>query len=138
MRNKYATLENKRIRLDIRDTTGQERFKNIVKYLHGANDILYVNDITNKESFLRLKNWLTDSKGIISPDAEMIIIGNKIDLKEKKEVKIEVVKAFVAKHNIEVFEISAKNGNGVEEIFSHITGQLFQKKRFWSSPTWRR
>ena len=129
VRYKYVTLENKRIRLDIWDTAGQERFKNITKnYLHGANGIFYVYDITNKESFLRLKNWLNDSKGNISTDAEMIIVGNKIDLEEKRLVKIETVKEFGEKHDIDVFEVSAKTGKGVEEIFTHLTKKLFQKK----------
>ena len=129
VRYKYVTLENKRIRLDIWDTAGQERFKNITKnYLHGANGILYVYDITNKDSFQKLKQWLIDSKGNVSPDAEMIIVGNKIDLEEKREVKIETVKDYGEKHNIEIFEVSAKTGKGVEEIFTHLTKKLFQKK----------
>ena len=129
VRYKYVTLENKRIRLDIWDTAGQERFKNITKnYLHGANGILYVYDITNKDSFLKLKQWLIDSKGNVSPDAEMIIVGNKIDLEEKREVKIETVKDYGEKHNIEIFEVSAKTGKGVEEIFTHLTKKLYQKK----------
>jgi len=129
VRYKYVTLENKRIRLDIWDTAGQERFKNITKnYLHGANGILYVYDITNKESFNKLKTWLNDSKGNISPETEKIIVGNKIDLEEKREVNIDTVKDFGEKHNIDVFEVSAKNGKGVEEIFTHLTKKLFQKK----------
>ena len=129
VRYKYVTLENKRIRLDIWDTAGQERFKNITKnYLHGANGILYVYDITNKESFHRLKNWLNDSKGNVSPETEMIIVGNKIDLEERREVNIDTVKDFGEKHNIDVFEVSAKNGKGVEEIFTHLTKKLFAKK----------
>jgi len=129
VRYKYVTLENKRIRLDIWDTAGQERFKNITKnYLHGANGILYVYDITNKESFNKLKTWLNDSKGNISPETEKIIVGNKIDLEDEREVNIDTVKDFGEKHNIDVFEVSAKNGKGVEEIFTHLTKKLFQKK----------
>ena len=129
VRYKYVTLEDKRIRLDIWDTAGQERFKNITKnYLHGANGILYVYDITNKESFHKLKSWLNDSKGNVSPETEKIIVGNKIDLEAQREVNIDTVKDFGEKHNIDVFEVSAKNGKGVEEIFTHLTKKLFQKK----------
>ena len=129
VRYKYVTLEDKRIRLDIWDPAGQERFKNITKnYLHGANGILYVYDITNKESFHKLKSWLNDSKGNVSPETEKIIVGNKIDLEAQREVNIDTVKDFGEKHNIDVFEVSAKNGKGVEEIFTHLTKKLFQKK----------
>ena len=129
VRYKYVTLEEKKIRLDIWDTAGQERFKNITKnYLHGANGIIFVCDVTNKDSFDKLKSWLIDAQVNVSTETEMIIVGNKIDLTEKRQVKFEKLKEFGDKHNIEVFEISAKTGEGVDDIFSILTKRLFQKK----------
>ena len=126
---KYVSLENKKIRLDIWDTAGQERFKNITKnYFRGANGIFFVYDVTNKESFDKLKLWFNDAKENISPDTEMIVVGNKIDLKEKRQVSFELLKEFGEKHNIDVFETSAKTGEGVEEIFIELTKKLFKNK----------
>ena len=129
VRYKYIILEEKKIRLDIWDTAGQERFKNITKnYLHGANGIIFVCDVTNKDSFDKLKSWLNDAQANVSTETEMIIVGNKIDLIEKRKVKFETLKEFGDKHNIDVFEVSAKTGEGVEDIFSNLTKKLFEKK----------
>ena len=129
VRYKYIILEEKKIRLDIWDTAGQERFKNITKnYLQGANGIILVCDVTNKDSFDKLKTWLNDAQINVSTETEMIIVGNKIDLIEKRKVKFETLKEFGDKHNIDVFEVSAKTGEGVEDIFSNLTKKLFEKK----------
>jgi small GTP-binding protein len=129
VRYKYIILEEKKIRLDIWDTAGQERFKNITKnYLQGANGIILVCDVTNKDSFDKLKTWLNDAQMNVSTETEMIIVGNKIDLIEKRKVKFETLKEFGDKHNIDVFEVSAKTGEGVEDIFSNLTKKLFEKK----------
>ena len=126
---KYVTLEDKKIRLDLWDTAGQERFKNITKnYLQGANGIFFVCDVTNKETFNKLKFWFTETQDKITPDTEMIIVGNKIDLIEKRVVKLEALKELGKKFNIDVFEVSAKTGEGVEEIFISLTKKLLQNK----------
>ena len=126
---KYVSLENKKIRLDIWDTAGQERFKNITKnYFRGANGIFFVCDITNKGTFDKLKQWLGDAKTNVEPETEMIIVGNKIDLGRERVVDINTLKDFGNKNKIEVFETSAKTGEGVEEIFSVLTKKLFQNK----------
>ena len=129
VRYKYVTLEDKKIRLDMWDSAGQERFKNITKnYLNGANGIIFVCDITSKNSFEVLKSWLNNAKELAAPETEMIIVGNKIDLNASRQVSFELLKEFGKKHNIEAFETSAKTGEGVEEIFSALTRKLFQNK----------
>ena len=129
VRYKYVTLENKRIRLDIWDTAGQERFKMITKnYLNGANGIIFVYDITSKDTFDKLKLWIKEAESNVSPDTEMIIVGNKIDLDEKRVIQLDLANNLGKKHNIEVIEASAKTGKGVNEIFSFLTENLFKKK----------
>ena len=129
VRYKYVTLENQKIRLDIWDTAGQERFKNITKnYLNGANGIFFVCDITNGNTLEILKTWINDAKANVSPETEMVIVGNKIDLNDKREIKLDSIKKLGEKYQLEVFETSAKTGEGVEDIFIYITQKLFQNK----------
>ena len=110
VRYKYVTLEDKKIRVDIWDTAGQERFKNITKnYFREANGIILVFDVTNKDTFDVLKTWLITAKDNVPPETEMIAVGNKIDLEEKREVSFKLLKEFGLKHKIDVFETSAKN-----------------------------
>ena len=86
--------------------------------MHGANGILYVYDITNKESFHRLKNWLNDSKGNVSPETEMIIVGNKIDLEENRVVSKKEAEDFATEKGFLFYEVSAKTGEQIEELFN--------------------
>ena len=91
VRYKYLCLEKKKIRLDIWDSAGQERFKNLTKnYFRGANGIIFVCDITNKNTFEILKEWLNEVQNDVSKETEMIIVGNKIDLNEKREVNFQI------------------------------------------------
>ena len=129
VRYKYVTLDEKKIRVDIWDTAGQERFKNITKnYFREANGIILVFDVTNKETFDVLKKWLITAKDNVPPETEMIAVGNKIDLEEKREVKFELLKEFGLKYKIDVFETSAKTGQGVQEIFNSLISNLFTNK----------
>jgi len=58
----------------------------------------------------------------------MIVVGNKIDLEDKREINFESLKEFGLKHKIDVFETSAKTGEGVEEIFTYLINKLFKNK----------
>jgi len=79
---KYTTYDNKKIKLDIWDTAGQERFANVTNSLtKDANGIIFVFDMTNKESFQKIKPWIKD----IPKNTEIIVAENKIDLEEEEE-----------------------------------------------------
>ena len=129
VRYKYIMYENKKIRLDIWDTAGQERFKNIAKnYFRGANGVILVFDISNKESLSKLKFWLYDCKQKIDPETELVIAENKIDIESERVISKEAIKEFGEKNNIEIIPTSAKTGEGIEAVFSHLISKLFLKK----------
>ena len=127
---KYLTYENKKIRLEIWDTAGQERFRGIAKnYFRGAHAIIFVFDITNKESFNKLKNWMNDAKQNINEFTELVIAGNKIDLEEKRSIPKEIIQEFAEKNNLEIFSTSAKTGEGINDVFSYLVSKLFLNKK---------
>ena len=126
---KYVKLEGKKIKLDLWDTAGEERFKNITKnYYSGANGIIFVCDVTSKDSLEKLKYWIKEAKDNSSADVEMILVGNKIDLTSERELDLQALKDFGSKYNIDVYEASAKTGKGVEEFFMELTKTLFKNK----------
>ena len=132
---KYIKYEDKKIRLDIWDTAGQERFKNIAKnYFRGANGIVLVFDISNKESLKKLKYWIKDCIPNIDPEAELVIAENKIDLESERVISKESIKEFGEKNNIEIFPTSAKTGEGIENVFSYLISKLFLKKNIGVVP----
>ncbi len=77
------------------------------------NGIIFVYDITNKQSFKGVKNWIKDSES--NGKFEAIICGNKSDLEENREVKIEELKGSEEEMKMEVLETSAKNGTNIKE-----------------------
>jgi len=129
VRYKYIDYENKRIKLDIWDTAGQERFRGIGKnYLNGANGIIGVIDITQKQSFDNLKLILNNVKENLSSKVEIIIVENKSDLEEERQVTEKAINDFGEKKNLEIYKASAKTGEGVEDFFMALIKKLFSNK----------
>ena len=113
--------------LHLWDTAGQERFKSITKsFFNNANGIVFVYDITSKESFDGVKNWIKDAEPY--GKFESILCGNKIDLDKNREVKIDTLKEFGLKKKIDVFETSAKNGTKVNEAFEKLVDLIIKSK----------
>ncbi|KAI3699481.1 hypothetical protein L2E82_43828 [Cichorium intybus] len=78
-------LDGKRIKLQIWDTTGQERFRTITTaYYRGAMGILLVYDVTDESSFNNIRNWIRNIKQHASDNVNKILIGNKADMYENK------------------------------------------------------
>ena len=82
-----AEINKEKISINLYDTMGQERYYSIIKsYIRGANGILLFFDVTNKYSFENIKNWIYDIKEVDNNDKEIILIGNKIDLVDKRVI----------------------------------------------------
>ena len=123
--SKNLFLEDKTIRLILWDTAGQERFRSLIpSYLKNANCIIIVFDITNKDSFNSLNKWLSDAKNNASEDTIFVICGNKIDLKEKRSVSENEINEYINKNELIYKECSAKNGQGIKDLFNTVAKYL--------------
>ena len=117
--------EDKTIRLILWDTAGEERFRSLIpSYLKNADCIIIVFDITNKDSFNSLNKWLTDSKNNASEGTIYIICGNKSDLKEKRTVNENEIDKYIKKNELIYVECSAKNGEGIKDLFNTVAKNL--------------
>ena len=77
------------------DTAGQDRFKNITSsYYRGAHGIILVYDITDKNSFESIQSWIKEIEQYADEQISMILIGNKSDLDERRQVSYEEAKGF--------------------------------------------
>ena len=96
-------------RLQLWDTSGQERYRTYMKaYFRDSSGIILVYDITNKESFQHVTSWLELGKKFTDDkETGIILVGNKRDLADKRQVSLEEGKDFANTHNIPFFEISA-------------------------------
>ena len=127
-KKKKINIEGININLQIWDTAGQERFRGVTKtFLKGADGIIYVYDITNKNSFENLKTWINTAEESIS-DFKAIIVGNKLDLEEKRKVQIQWLEKFCKKQNTIGKETSAKDGTNVNEIFEELVKSIIEGK----------
>ncbi|RVD91816.1 rab gtpase [Tubulinosema ratisbonensis] len=129
---KTINLDNKKCKLQLWDTAGQERFNAITKsYYRGSHGIIVLFDLTNLESFESLDKWLKKIEEYASSKREILILGNKSDMKDKIAVnKEENVIPFLKKWNIPLeryFEVSAKDNLLVSDAFESLTKVLIDK-----------
>ena len=88
---RLLTIDQKRCKLQVWDTIGQERFQTVrVRYPYkGANAVVVVFDVTNKKSFENVNNWICEVEKHCAENTPCIIVGNKTDLVGKREVSRE-------------------------------------------------
>lgn len=119
-----ATTEGaKRIKLQIWDTGGQERFSYVRPlYYKGAMGGLVVFDVTQEESFLNLPKWFEEVKKNRG-NIPLILVGNKVDLPDRK-INGEQAKALAKKNGVQYLETSAKTGQSIENIFLELSKSM--------------
>ncbi|XP_078101299.1 ras-related protein Rab-8B [Sander vitreus] len=131
-------LDGKKIKLQIWDTAGQERFRTITTaYYRGAMGIMLVYDITNEKSFDNIKNWIRNIEEHASSDVERMILGNKCDMNDKRQVSKERGEKLAIDYGIKFLETSAKSSLNVEEGFYTLARDImtqFDRKMNDSSP----
>ena len=124
---KNIKINDMNIKLKIWDTSGQERFRSIAKsYLKNADGIIFVYDITCKKSFEGVKDCVKEAEG--QGIYKQIIIGNKCDLKDKRQVTTEMLNKFAEKKKIQAFETSAKTNINVSKAFESLAKILIEGK----------
>ena len=122
---KLININDKTIKVELWDTAGQERFRNIAKnYFQSSDGFLIVYDITSKDSFEKLSFW-NEQVNLNAPEkTKYIIVGNKKDLEEKREVKTEEGANFAKENNVQFYETSAKDGTNVNEVFELLAKEI--------------
>ena len=127
-KDKIINVGKWKVRLQIWDTSGQERFRSITQnFYRNADGILFVYDVTNRESFSHIKDWLMDSQ-VEDSDIKRILVGNKVDLEDKRAIDAEKMNSFAESKKMKCFETSAKSGENVETIFKEISSLILENK----------
>ena len=126
-------LDGKTIKLQIWDTAGQERFRTITSsYYRGAHGIIIVYDVTSKDSFDSVKQWLQEIERYASEAVNKLLVGNKSDMEAKRAVQTDQGKEMAASLKMPFLETSAKASTNVEKAFLTMAGEI--KSRMASAP----
>jgi Ras-related protein Rab-4B len=126
--SRVVSLGGKTIKLQIWDTAGQERFRSVTRsYYRGAAGALIFYDITNRDTFEHLANWLSDARTLARPDISIVATGNKSDLKEERQVTFLEASRFCQENDAMFMETSAMTGECVEEAFMKCARSVLSK-----------
>lgn len=117
------------LKLEIWDTAGQEKYHSVCHlYFRGANAALLVYDITRKDSFHKAQQWLEDLEKEFHPgEVVVMLVGNKTDLSEEREVTFQEGKEFAESKNLLFMETSAKLNYQVSEVFGTVAQELLRR-----------
>jgi len=117
-----------RIKLQIWDTAGQEKFRSITKsYYRNSVGVIFVYDITNQATFSHLHEWVEEAKAHIDQSrSAFVIVGHKSDLgSSKRAVPESEGQAFADFHGAKFMEVSARTGHNVEELFASLASDVY-------------
>ncbi|OBZ86443.1 Ras-related protein Rab6 [Choanephora cucurbitarum] len=123
--SKTMYLEDKTVRLQLWDTAGQERFRSLIpSYIRDSSVAVIVYDISNRQSFMNTSKWIDDVRAERGEEVIIVLVGNKSDLNDKREVTVEDAEKRSKELNVMYIETSAKAGHNVKNLFKKIAQSL--------------
>ena len=126
---KNITIKEKVYKLFFYDTTGQEKYKSIsFNIIKNAQGIIIMYDITNKNSFDSVTQWITSVQELKGKKIPMILIGNKIDKEERRVIETENGEALAAKFHLDFFETSNKTGINIQESALSLINKIIERR----------
>ena len=128
---KTITIDNKNYNLNIRDTSGQERFRVISSsYLRNTNGIIFFYEITDQDSFNLVKNWILDlSCKDILERIGVVLVGNYQNVNYEIKIQTEQALELANTYNLKFIETSPYTGYNVYEIFELIVKDILEKEK---------
>ena len=126
--SKLFKIDNHTIKAQIWDTAGQEKYKAITgAYYKGSKGAFVVYDITRRDTFESADRWINDLKVTADPKINIILIGNKCDLEDKREVLKEQGEEKAKSFDCAFFETSALKGDNIDKGFEMMVNEIFKK-----------
>ncbi|KAG1680216.1 Ras-related protein Rab6 [Nymphon striatum] len=123
--NKLPLCLKQKVRLQLWDTAGQERFRSLIpSYIRDSTVAVVVYDITNANSFHQTSKWIDDVRTERGSDVIIMLVGNKTDLSDKRQVSTEEGERKAKELNVMFIETSAKAGYNVKQLFRRVAAAL--------------
>ena len=126
--SKLFNHEGHKIKAQIWDTAGQEKYKAITgAYYKGSKGALVVYDITQKKTFENIEKWVNDLKAAGDPKITIILIGNKNDLDDKRQVSKDQGEEKARSFGCAFLETSAYSGDNIDKAFNYMVKEIYEK-----------
>ena len=134
-KSKTITVNQSSILLNVWDTAGQEKFRSLTaSYYKGTQGVMLCFDVTSRRSFQDLDTWLKEVQLYSSHEnVALILLGNKIDMGNQREVSFEEGTQWAKSHSMPYFECSAKTKKGVKEAFTELTKIILSRENLYNS-----
>lgn len=127
-KTKIIDIDNTRVKLQIWDTAGQEKFRSLIPlYFRCSQGAMLVFDLTNEDSFYKIPSWISLYHECSDSTADFVLIGNKKDLNSKRKVSYDKAIRFAEFNNYDYYETSALTGENIEEAFSDIALKIHSR-----------
>ena len=125
---KTVEIDGKKIKLQIWDTSGQERFDAITRqYYRGAMGIILVYDITFAKSFDRTEKWIRNIQENATDDVEKVLLGNKCDMENHRVISKERGENLAKDYGMKFYETSAKNNINIDNPIMELSECIYHK-----------
>ncbi|KAG9462239.1 ras-related protein Rab-19 [Eleutherodactylus coqui] len=123
---KSMTIRGKKVKVQVWDTAGQERFRTITQsYYRSAHGAIIAYDITQRQTFESVPHWIYEVEKYGAANLMLMLIGNKSDLVEKRQILFEEACTLAEKHGLgAVLETSAKEHHNIDEVFLLMANEL--------------
>jgi len=123
---KSVEINGKVVTAQCWDTAGQERFRAVTSgYYRGAVGAMIVYDVTSKVTFKNVTRWLNELREMADPDILIMMVGNKCDLEQQREVATQEAASFAEANKISFLETSALNGQNVTQAFETLLSEIY-------------
>lgn len=123
--SKTMYLDDRTVRLQIWDSAGQERFRSLIpSYIRDSSVAVVVYDISNRTTFANVPRWIEDVRAERGTDVVIMLVGNKTDLVDKRQVSVEEGERRAREEGVLFVETSAKAGYNVKTLFKKLATAL--------------
>ncbi|KAL0205271.1 hypothetical protein P9112_000578 [Eukaryota sp. TZLM1-RC] len=130
-----VTINDSSISLKLYDSSGQDRYRSLtMSSFRQVQSVVFVFDVTSRASFESLQTWITDAMNYCPEDFIGVIVGNKTDLQQHRQVETIQAEKFAEQFNMAYIETSAKKNQRISEVFETIASQYLENGVFDNTP----
>lgn len=130
LKKKNMVIDGSKIVLQLWDTAGQDRYAAVTKqFFKGAQAIILVYSINDTSTFNKVEDWISQIHQLVGSNIVKVLVGNKSDLEDERQIKKEEGEALAKKNDFYFFETSAFLNQNIQEVFDYTAQELYSRAK---------